>query len=162
MGIEGKVWRYGDNVDTDVIIPARYLNSFDPKELALHCMVDIDPAFCEKVKEGDIIVGGKNFGCGSSREHAPIAIQASGVPVVIAASFARIFYRNGINIGLPLLEIGDEVEKIKAGDILRVAPETGVIEDVTTGDTFRAHPLPGFVREIAQAGGLINYIKTRK
>lgn len=162
MGIEGKVWRYGDNVDTDVIIPARYLNSFDPKELASHCMVDIDPAFCEKVKEGDIIVGGKNFGCGSSREHAPIAIQASGVPVVIAASFARIFYRNGINIGLPLLEIGDEVEKIKAGDILRVAPETGVIEDVTMGDTFRAHPLPGFVREIAQAGGLINYIKTRK
>lgn len=162
MGIEGKVWRYGDNVDTDVIIPARYLNSFDPKELASHCMVDIDPAFYEKVKEGDIIVGGKNFGCGSSREHAPIAIQASGVPVVIAASFARIFYRNGINIGLPLLEIGDEVEKIKAGDILRVAPETGVIEDVTTGDTFRAHPLPGFVREIAQAGGLINYIKTRK
>ena len=162
MGIEGKVWRYGDNVDTDVIIPARYLNSFDPKELASHCMVDIDPAFCEKVKEGDIIVGGKNFGCGSSREHAPIAIQASGVPVVIAASFARIFYRNGINIGLPLLEIGEEVEKIKAGDILRVAPETGVIEDVTTGDTFRAHPLPGFVREIARAGGLINYIKTRK
>ena len=120
MGIEGKVWRYGDNVDTDVIIPARYLNSFDPKELASHCMVDIDPAFCEKVKEGDIIVGGKNFGCGASREHAPIAIQASGVP------------------------------------------ETGVIEDVTTGDTFRAHPLPGFVREIARAGGLINYIKTRK
>ena len=118
MKAEGKVWRYGDNVDTDVIIPARYLNSFDPKELASHCMVDIDETFAKEVKAGDIMVGGKNFGCGSSREHAPIAIKASGVPVVVAASFARIFYRNGINIGLPLLEIGDEVEKIKADDEL--------------------------------------------
>ena len=111
--LEGKVWRYGDNIDTDVIIPARYLNTFDPKELSKHCMVDIDPTFAENVKAGDIMVGGKNFGCGSSREHAPVAIKASGVPVVIASSFARIFYRNGINVGLPLLEIGDDVEKIR-------------------------------------------------
>ena len=161
MKLEGKVWRYGDNIDTDVIIPARYLNSFDPKELASHCMVDIDPTFSQKVKAGDIMVGGKNFGCGSSREHAPIAIQASGVPVIIAASFARIFYRNGINIGLPLLEIGDDVEKIKAGDRLRVDTSTGTIKDLTTGDVFHAHPLPGFVQEIARAGGLINYIKKK-
>ena len=162
MQVEGKVWRYGDNIDTDVIIPARYLNSFDPKELASHCMVDIDTTFAEKVQEGDIMVGGKNFGCGSSREHAPIAIKASGVPVIIAASFARIFYRNGINIGLPLLEIGDDVEKIHADDRLRVDPEKGTIENLTTGDTFKAHPLPGFVQDIANAGGLINYIKSKK
>ena len=161
MSLEGKVWRYGDNIDTDVIIPARYLNSFDPKDLASHCMEDIDETFSKKVEEGDIMVGGKNFGCGSSREHAPVAIKASGVPVVIAASFARIFYRNGINIGLPLLEIGDEVEKIKADDELTVNVATGEIKDLTTGDVFKAHPLPGFVQEIAQAGGLINYIKNR-
>lgn len=159
MTMEGKVWRYGDHVDTDVIIPARYLNSFDPAELASHCMVDLDPTFSQEVQAGDIIVGGKNFGCGSSREHAPIAIQASGVPVVVADNFARIFYRNGINIGLPLLEIGAEVEKIKAGDRLRVDTATGVIENVTTGDVFQAHPLPGFVQEIARAGGLIPYIQ---
>lgn len=159
MTMEGKVWRYGDHVDTDVIIPARYLNSFDPAELASHCMVDLDPTFSQEVQAGDIIVGGKNFGYGSSREHAPIAIQASGVPVVVADSFARIFYRNGINIGLPLLEIGTEVEKIKAGDRLRVDTATGVIENVTTGDVFQAHPLPGFVQEIARAGGLIPYIQ---
>ena len=161
MSLQGKVWRYGDNIDTDVIIPARYLNSFDPKELAEHCMVDIDESFAKNVQEGDIMVGGKNFGCGSSREHAPIAIAASGVPVVIAASFARIFYRNGINIGLPLLEIGDDVEKISAGDELRVDTEKGKIENLTTGDIFQAHPLPGFVQEIAAAGGLINYIKEK-
>ncbi len=159
MKIEGKVWRYGDNIDTDVIIPARYLNTFDPAELAKHCMVDIDETFAQNVKAGDIIVGGKNFGCGSSREHAPVAIKASGVPVVIAASFARIFYRNGINIGLPLLEIGDEVEKISADDILKIDTDTGTIENLTTGDIFYAHPLPPFVQGIAQAGGLINYIK---
>lgn len=111
MAIEGKVWRYGDNIDTDVIIPARYLNTFDPKELASHCMVDIDETFAKEVQAGDIMVGGRNFGCGSSREHAPIAIKASGIPVIVAASFARIFYRNGINVGLPLLEIGDDVER---------------------------------------------------
>lgn len=157
--LEGKVWRYGDNIDTDVIIPARYLNTFDPKELAKHCMVDIDPTFAENVKVGDIMVGGKNFGCGSSREHAPVAIKESGVPVVIAASFARIFYRNGINVGLPLLEIGDDVEKIHAGDQLRIDISTGKIENLTTGDTFQAPPLPGFIQDIAKAGGLINYVK---
>jgi 3-isopropylmalate/(R)-2-methylmalate dehydratase small subunit len=162
MNLEGKVWRYGDNIDTDVIIPARYLNSFDPAELASHCMVDIDESFAENVKVGDIMVGGKNFGCGSSREHAPIAIKASGVPVIIAADFARIFYRNGINIGLPLLEIGSDVEKIKAGDELRVDTAAGKIENLTTGDVFQAHPLPGFVQDIAKAGGLINYIKEKK
>ena len=159
MNLEGKVWRYGDNIDTDVIIPARYLNTFDPKELAAHCMVDIDETFVGNVKEGDIMVGGQNFGCGSSREHAPIAIKASGVPVVIAASFARIFYRNAINVGLPVLEIGDDVEKIKAGDILDVNLDTGTIVNKTTGDTFQAPPLPGFIQDIAKAGGLINYVK---
>ena len=162
MVLEGKVWRYGDNIDTDVIIPARYLNSFDPEELASHCMVDIDESFAANVKAGDIMVGGRNFGCGSSREHAPVAIKASGVPVVIASSFARIFYRNGINIGLPLLEIGDDVKKIRADDQLRVDVATGTIEDLTTGDVFHAHPLPGFVQDIARAGGLINYIKNKK
>ncbi len=157
--LKGKVWRYGDDIDTDVIIPARYLNTFDPKELASHCMVDIDETFAKNVKDGDIMVGGKNFGCGSSREHAPVAIKASGVPVVIAASFARIFYRNGINIGLPLLEIGADVEKIHAGDELSVDVSTGVIHDLTTGDTFQAHPLPGFIQDIAKAGGLVEYVK---
>ena len=161
MELKGKVWRYGDNIDTDVIIPARYLNTFDPKELAAHCMVDIDESFAKNVKVGDIMVGGKNFGCGSSREHAPVAIKASGIPVVIASSFARIFYRNGINIGLPLLEIGDAVEKINAGDELKIDTATGTIEDLTTGETFHAHPLPGFVQDIAKAGGLINYIKNK-
>ena len=160
--LEGKVWRYGDNIDTDVIIPARYLNTFDPKELAKHCMVDIDPTFAENVKAGDIMVGGKNFGCGSSGEHARVAIKASGVPVVIASSFARIFYRNGINVGLPLLEIGDDVEKIHAGDTLRIDISTGKIENLTTGDTFQAPPLPGFIQDIAKAGGLINYVKAKK
>ena len=162
MELKGKVWRYGDNIDTDVIIPARYLNVFTPKELAAHCMEDIDKSFAKNVKDGDIMVGGRNFGCGSSREHAPIAIKASGIPVIIAHSFARIFYRNGINVGLPLLEIGDDVEKIHAGDELKVNPENGTIDDITTGDHFKAHPLPGFVQEIARAGGLINYIKSKK
>lgn len=161
MVLEGKVWRYGDNIDTDVIIPARYLNSFDPAELASHCMVDIDETFARGVKTGDIMVGGKNFGCGSSREHAPIAIKASGVPVVIAANFARIFYRNGINIGLPLFELGDDVEKIKAGDRLRVDLDAGTVENLSTGDVFRSQPLPGFIQEIAKAGGLVNYVKEK-
>ncbi|WP_196604498.1 3-isopropylmalate dehydratase small subunit [Pectinatus haikarae] len=162
MALTGKVWRYGDNIDTDVIIPARYLISFDPQELASHCMVDIDESFAQNVKAGDIMVGGRNFGCGSSREHAPVAIKASGIPVVIAASFARIFYRNGINIGLPLLEIGDDVEKISAGDRLSADTSTGEIKNLTTGDIFHARPLPGFVEDIAKAGGLINYIKEKK
>lgn len=159
MVLEGKVWRYDDNIDTDVIIPARYLNSFDPKELASHCMVDIDETFAGKVQPGDIMVGGHNFGCGSSREHAPIAIKASGIPVIIAASFARIFYRNAINVGLPVLEIGDAVKAIKAGDVVKVDIAKGSTVDVTTGDTFQARPLPGFIQDIAAAGGLINYIK---
>ena len=159
--LEGKVWRYGDNIDTDVIIPARYLNSFDPKELASHCMVDIDETFAQNVVEGDIMVGGKNFGCGSSREHAPIAIKASGIPVVIASSFARIFYRNAINTVLPLLEMGDDVEKSHANDKSRVELSTGTIENLTTGETIQAVPLPGFVQDIAKAGGLINYIKQK-
>lgn len=162
MEFKGKTWCYGDNIDTDVIIPARYLNSFDPAELASHCMVDIDETFAKNVKKGDIMVGGWNFGCGSSREHAPIAIKASGVPVIIAASFARIFYRNAINVGLPVLEIGDDVKKIHAGDQLSVDIATGWIHDETTGDTFQAPPLPGFIQEIAAAGGLINYVKERK
>ena len=161
MELKGKVWRYGDNIDTDIIIAARYLNTFDPQELAKHCMFDLDESFARNVQAGDIMVGGKNFGCGSSREHAPVAIKACGVPVVIAASFARIFYRNGINIGLPLLEIGDDVEKIKAEDVLEVDTGTGEIRNLTTGDVFHAHPLPGFVQEIAQAGGLINYIRNK-
>ena len=157
--LEGKVWRYGDNIDTDVIIPARYLNTFDPKELAKHCMVDIDKDFAQKVRPGDIMVGGKNFGCGSSREHAPVAIKACGVPVIIAASFARIFYRNGIHVGLPLMEIGDNVERIHAGDKLSVDLSSGKIRDITTGETFQAPPLPGFIQDIAKAGGLIQYVK---
>lgn len=157
--LEGKVWRYGDNIDTDVIIPARYLNTFDPKELAKHCMVDIDKDFAQKVRPGNIMVGGKNFGCGSSREHAPVAIKACGVPVIIAASFARIFYRNGINVGLPLMEIGDNVERIHAGDKLSVDLSSGKIRDITTGETFQATPLPGFIQDIAKAGGLIQYVK---
>ena len=142
-----------------MIIPARYLNTFDPKELAKHCMVDIDKDFAQKVRPGDIMVGGKNFGCGSSREHAPVAIKACGVPVIIAASFARIFYRNGINVGLPLMEIGDNVERIHAGDKLSVDLSSGKIRDITTGETFQAPPLPGFIQDIAKAGGLIQYVK---
>lgn len=161
MKLEGKVWRYGDNIDTDVIIPARYLNSFDPKELAAHCMEDIDTSFAENVEAGDIMVGGKNFGCGSSREHAPVAIKAAGITAVIASSFARIFYRNSINIGLPLLEIGDDVDRINAGDKLRVDVSTGIIENLSTGDTYHAHPLPGFVQEIADAGGLVQYVMSK-
>ena len=161
-----KVWRYGDHIDTDVIIPARYLNIADFKELAEHAMEDakenLEINFAANVQPGDYIVAGKNFGCGSSREHAPVAIKASGVPVVIASSFARIFYRNGINVGLPLLEIGDDVEKIHAGDTLRIDISTGKIENLTTGDTFQAPPLPGFIQDIAKAGGLINYVKAKK
>lgn len=159
--IEAKVWRYGDNIDTDVIIPARYLNSFDPQELATHCMVDIDEDFAQKVEVGDIMAAGKNFGCGSSREHAPIAIKASGISVVIADSFARIFYRNAINTGLVVLEIGEEVKKIHAEDKLSVDLSTGIIENLTTGENFQAMPLPGFIQDIAKAGGLINYIKQK-
>jgi 3-isopropylmalate/(R)-2-methylmalate dehydratase small subunit len=162
MILEGKVWRYGDNVDTDVIIPARYLNTADPKELAAHCMEDIDPSFAGKVASGDIIVAGRNFGCGSSREHAPVAIKASGVPCVIADSFARIFYRNAINIGLPLIELGQAVEEIKNGDIIKIDTNKGIVENTTSGKTYSVQPLPGFIQDIAKAGGLINYVKGEK
>ncbi len=155
----GKVWRYGDNIDTDVIIPARYLVTADPVELAKHCMEDIDTTFAGQVAAGDIIVAGRNIGCGSSREHAPLAIKGSGVPCVIAESFARIFYRNSINIGLPMLEIGSDVNKISAGDHLEIDLAGGKIHNVTTGDNFQAQPLPTFIQKIVTAGGLIEYVK---
>lgn len=155
----GKVWRYGDNIDTDVIIPARYLVTADPVELAKHCMEDIDNSFAGQVRTGDIIVAGRNFGCGSSREHAPLAIKGSGVPCVIAESFARIFYRNSINIGLPMLEIGSDVNKISAGDRLEINLAVGKIHNITTGDIFQAQPLPEFIQRIVTAGGLIAYVK---
>jgi len=159
MILQGRVWRYGDNVDTDVIIPARYLNTSDPKELAQYCMIDIDTTFAASVAEGDIMVADKNFGCGSSREHAPVALKASGISCVVAGSFARIFYRNAINIGLPLVELGDDVKKIKAGHVITIDLEKGILTNTSTGEVFKVEPLPGFIRDIAQAGGLINYVK---
>ena len=155
----GSVFKYGDNVDTDVIIPARYLNSSDPKELATHCMEDIDKEFVNKVKEGDIIVANKNFGCGSSREHAPISIKAAGVSCVIAETFARIFYRNSINIGLPIVECPQAAKEIAAGDEVKVDFDSGVITDVTTGKTYQAEPFPEFIQNIIAAGGLMNSIQ---
>ena len=159
--MRGKVWKYGDHIDTDVIIPARYLNDPDPAALASHCMVDIDEGFAGGVQEGDIMVGGWNFGCGSSREHAPIAIQASGVSCVIAASFARIFYRNSINIGSPILECPEASEAINAGDIVSVDTKTGVIIDETTGQSFQAKPFPPFIEQIIEKGGLLSYLKSK-
>ncbi len=159
MKFTGKVWRYGDNIDTDVILPARYLNTSNAQELAAHCMEDIDKTFVSGVKAGDIMVADNNFGCGSSREHAPVAIKANGITCVIAANFARIFYRNAINIGLPLLEIGEESSKIRAGDTLSVDLETGEILNNTTGVLIKSQPLPGFIQDIACAGGLINFVK---
>lgn len=158
MEARGSVFKYGDNIDTDVIIPARYLNTPNAKELAAHCMEDIDPEFVNKVKEGDIIVGGANFGCGSSREHAPLAIKTAGVSCVIAATFARIFYRNSINIGLPILECPAASAAIQAGDKVKVDFDTGVITDETTGETFQAQPFPPFIQNIIKAGGLMNSI----
>ncbi|MEE8835556.1 MAG: 3-isopropylmalate dehydratase small subunit [Eubacteriales bacterium] len=158
MQAEGKVFKYGDNVDTDVIIPARYLNSSDPAELAQHCMEDIDKEFVKKVQKGDIIVADKNFGCGSSREHAPIAIKAAGVSCVIAATFARIFYRNAINIGLPIIECPEAAEDIEAGDDVKVDFDTGIIADVTKGRQYRGQAFPPFMQKIITAGGLVNYI----
>ena len=157
----GTVFKYGDNVDTDVIIPARYLNSSDPKELATHCMEDIDKNFVNRVKPGDIIVATKNFGCGSSREHAPIAIKASGVSVVIAETFARIFYRNAINIGLPIMECKEAAEAINAGDEVSVDFDSGIITDITTGQTFKGQPFPEFMQKIIDSEGLLNYIKNK-
>ena len=159
INAKGKVHKFGDNVDTDVIIPARYLNTASHKELASHCMEDIDKDFVNKVSEGDIMVATKNFGCGSSREHAPIAIKASGISCVIASSFARIFYRNAINIGLPILECPEAAEAINEGDTVSVDYNTGVITDETTGESFKGEPFPEFIQNIIAKGGLINSIK---
>ncbi|MCQ1529900.1 3-isopropylmalate dehydratase small subunit [Lutispora thermophila] len=155
----GRAFKYGDNIDTDVIIPARYLNSSDVKELAEHCMEDLDKNFVNKVKQGDFIVAGKNFGCGSSREHAPIAIKASGVSLVIAETFARIFFRNAINIGLPIMECPDAAKEIEAGDEISVNIKTGAIKNITKNKEYEAAPFPSFMQYIIDAGGLIDYIK---
>ena len=162
MKSTGKVFKYGDNVDTDVIIPARYLNTSDPKELAAHCMEDIDLNFAKEVQEGDIIVANKNFGCGSSREHAPIAIKESGVSCVIASNFARIFYRNAINIGLPILECDQAVKSIEAGDKLEVNFDTGVIKNLTKNEQYQGEAFPEFMQKIINSNGLIGYIKNSK
>ena len=158
MNLNGKVFKYGDNVDTDVIIPARYLNVSDPSKLAKHCMEDIDENFIKNVKNGDIIVAKNNFGCGSSREHAPIAIKASGVSIVIAKSFARIFYRNAINIGLPILECEEAVNNINAGDEVSVDTSTGIITNKTTSKTFKAEPFPEFIMDIIENNGLLKFL----
>ena len=159
--VSGKVFKYGDNVDTDVIIPARYLNAPSPEELAKHCMEDIDSSFATTVKPGDIMVGGANFGCGSSREHAPISIRACGVRCVIAASFARIFYRNAINIGFPILECPEAAAAIQNGDTVSVDFATGRIIDETTGETFQAVALPPFIEKIVEHNGLLPYLKAK-
>ena len=158
MKANGHVFKYGDNVDTDVIIPARYLNSSDPKELALHCMEDIDTGFVKNVHQGDIIVADKNFGCGSSRELAPLAIKASGISCVIAKTFARIFYRNAINIGLPIIECPKAAEGISAGDEIEVDFDSGIIRNITTGEEFQGQAFPPFMQKIIAAEGLVNYI----
>lgn len=158
MKAEGKAVKYGDNVDTDVIIPARYLNTSDPDELAKHCMEDLDSGFTDRIKPGDIMVAGRNFGCGSSREHAPIAIKASGIACVIAQTFARIFYRNSINTGLPILECKEAAAEIEEGDTVSIDFETGTITNITSGRTYSAQPFPEFMQEIISADGLINYI----
>lgn len=158
---KGKVYKYGDNVDTDVIIPARYLNSSDPAELATHCMEDIDKEFVNKVQKGDIIVATKNFGCGSSREHAPIAIKASGVSCVIAETFARIFYRNAINIGLPIIECKEASVGIDDGDIVSVDFDSGLITNETKNETYQGQAFPEFMQKIIDAEGLVNYINTK-
>lgn len=157
----GTVFKYGDNVDTDVIIPARYLNSSDPKELAEHCMEDIDQNFVKQVKAGDIMVAAKNFGCGSSREHAPIAIKAAGISCVIAETFARIFYRNAINIGLPIVECREAAQDIAAGDEVEVDFDTGVITDKTKGTTYQGQAFPEFMQKIIDCEGLVNYINQK-
>ena len=161
MKANGKVIKYGDNIDTDVIIPARYLNTTDHKELASHCMEDIDKDFVNNVHKGDIIVAEKNFGCGSSREHAPLAIKCAGVSCVIASTFARIFYRNAINIGLPILECDEAARDIKAGDEVSVDFNTGVITNVTTGKSYKAEPFPEFMQKIMAAGGLVSYTSSK-
>ena len=162
MNAKGFAHKYGDNIDTDVIIPARYLNTPDHQELAAHCMEDIDLEFIKKVKLGDIMVGGLNFGCGSSREHAPIAIKAAGVSCVIAKSFARIFYRNAINIGLAILECEEASEKIQSGDAVAIDFDTGVIENLTRSERYQAEPFPEFIKDIISRNGLMNAIATQE
>ncbi len=158
----GKAWRFGDDVDTDAIIPARHLSTSDPGALAAHCMEDADPAFAAGVAKGDFIVGGRNFGCGSSREHAPIAIAAAGVSCVIAASFARIFYRNAFNMGLPILESGEASARVRTGDLLTVDPHAGIIRNLTRKEEYRAKPYPPFMASLIAAGGLIPYLMREK
>jgi len=159
MIIKGKVWKFKDNIDTDVIIPARYLNTSDPKELALHCMEDYDPEFIKKMERGDIIVVGNNFGCGSSREHAPIALKEAGVSCIIAKSFARIFFRNAINIGLPIFESAEIFDDSNQGDILEVKTESGTIKNITNGNVYKIKPLPDFIQKVISLGGLKEYVK---
>ena len=158
---KGTVFKYGDNVDTDVIIPARYLNSSDPSELAAHCMEEIDKDFLHKFNKGDIIVATRNFGCGSSREHAPIALKAAGVSCVIAETFARIFYRNAINIGMPIIECPEAAQAIEAGDTVEVNFDTGIITDITKGTTYKGQAFPEFMQKIIAAEGLVNYINQK-
>jgi 3-isopropylmalate dehydratase small subunit len=159
--LRGRVWKYGDNIDTDAIVPARYLNVSTPEELAAHCMEDLDASFVGQVKAGDIVVGGANFGCGSSREHAPLALKGSGISCVVAESFARIFYRNAINIGLPILECPDAVAGTEPGQSLEVDLSTGVIANLDTGETFQAEPYPDFLMRIIESGGLIPYTQQK-
>ena len=161
MNAKGRVFKYGDNVDTDVIIPARYLNSSDPAELATHCMEDIDKEFIHNVKKGDIMVANKNFGCGSSREHAPIAIKAAGISCVIAETFARIFYRNAINIGLPIIECPEAAKAIEAGDEVEIDFDSGIITDITKGTSYKGQAFPPFMQKIIAAEGLVNYINQK-
>ncbi|MDY3303164.1 MAG: 3-isopropylmalate dehydratase small subunit [Clostridia bacterium] len=161
MKANGKVIKFGDNIDTDVIIPARYLNTSDPSELAKHCMEDIDKKFVKNVKRGDIIVAGRNFGCGSSREHAPIAIKECGVACIIAKSFARIFFRNSINIGLAILECEPAADAIENGDTVDIDFDTGIITDMSNGKTFKAQPFPEFMQNIIKSDGLVNYTKKK-
>ncbi len=157
-----KIYKYKDNVDTDVIIPARYLNSFDAKELASHAMVDIDPTFASTVEKGDIIVAGQNFGCGSSREHAPLCLKTAGIKCVIAKSFARIFYRNSINIGFPIMECEEAADKIEKGDEVEVDFSTGVITNKTKNETYQSQPFPEFLQKMIDADGLVNYVNSKK
>ncbi len=159
MDIKGKAWKYGDDIDTDVIIPARYLNTSDPAELARHCLEDLDADFGDRMSEGDLIVAGENFGCGSSREHAPLAIKAAGVSAVIASSFARIFYRNALNIGLPILECPEAVENIFQGDEVQVEIAAGLITNLSKNQEYQAVAFPDFMQKLIQAGGLINYLR---
>lgn len=161
MIICGKTWKFGDDIDTDAIIPARYLNTSDPEELAGHCLEDADPDFAKKVRPGDIIVAGKNFGCGSSREHAPLAIKAAGVGAVVALSFARIFYRNAFNIGLPIFESPQAAQRIRESDRINIDPSRGFVINLTAGEEYRATAIPFFMNDLLKAGGLINHVRRK-